>query len=290
MEQSTGSASWVKDVTDRDFQREVIERSRTVPVVVDLWAPWCGPCKQLGPLLERLAAEGAGKWILAKVNVDESPQVARALGVQSIPLVLAFKDGDIASEFVGAQPETVVRQFIERLVPDEARRLIGEALQLAQRGDAAGAETQLRDVLKLFPENAQAAVALAKVLVAAGREDDAMAVLDASTATGPAAAEIEQARAALRLRGGVTGDEAALRARLEADPKDHQARIDLGRLLSASGRFEEALALLLESVRLDRNFNEAAARKAMLDVFALLGRENPLVEKYQRDLSRLLFS
>lgn len=290
MEQSTVSASWVKDVTDRDFQREVIERSRTVPVVVDLWAPWCGPCKQLGPLLERLAAEGSGKWILAKVNVDESPQVARALGVQSIPLVLAFKDGDIVSEFVGAQPETVVRQFVERLVPDEARRLVGEALQLAQRGDTAGAETKLREVLQLFPENATAAVSLAKVLAAGGRDDDAMKVLDDCTATGPAAAEIEQARAALRLRGGVSGDEDALRARLEADPKDHQARIDLGRLLSASGRFEEALAILLESVRLDRNFDEAAARKAMLDVFALLGRENPLVDKYQRELSKLLFS
>ena len=288
MEQST--ASWVKDVTDRDFQSEVIEKSRTVPVVVDLWAPWCGPCKQLGPLLERLAAEGGGKWILAKVNVDESPQVARALGVQSIPLVLAFKDADIVSEFVGAQPENVIRQFIERLVPDEARRLVGEALQLAQRGDTAGAETKLREVTQLFPENATAAVSLAKVLAAGGRDDDAMKVLDECTATGPAAAEVEQARAALRLRGGVDGDEGALRARLEADPKDHQARIDLGRLLSASGRFEEALAVLLESVRLDRNFDDAAARKAMLDVFALLGRENPLVDKYQRALSRLLFS
>lgn len=289
MDQSTASA-WVKDVTDRDFQREVIEKSRTVPVVVDLWAPWCGPCKQLGPLLERLAAEGGGKWILAKVNVDESPQVARALGVQSIPLVLAFKDADIISEFVGAQPENVVRQFIERLVPDEARRLVGEALQLAQRGDGVAAEAKLREVLALFPDNAPAAVTLAKVLAASGRDDDAMKVLDDSTATGPAAAEIEQAKAALRLRGGVNGDEAALRARIAADAKDQQARIDLGRLLSASGRFEEALALLLESVRLDRGFDEGAARKAMLDVFALLGRENPLVDKYQRELSRLLFS
>ena len=290
MEQSTGPASWVKDVTDRDFQREVIEKSRTVPVVVDLWAPWCGPCKQLGPLLERLAAEGGGKWILAKVNVDESPQVARALGVQSIPLVLAFKDADIVSEFVGAQPETVVRQFVERLVPDEARRLVGEALQLAQRGDTAGAETKLREVTALFPDNAPAAVTLAKLLASAGRDDDALKALDDCTATGPAAAEVEQAKAALRLRGSATGDEGALRARLEADPKDHQARVELGRLLSASGRFEEALAILLEAVRLDRNFDDGAARKAMLDVFALLGRENPLVDKYQRELSRLLFS
>ena len=289
MEQSTAS-SWVKDVTDRDFQREVIEKSRTVPVVVDLWAPWCGPCKQLGPLLERLAAEGGGKWILAKVNVDESPQVARALGVQSIPLVLAFKDADIISEFVGAQPENVVRQFVERLVPDEARRLIGEALQLAQRGDTAGAETKLREVTTVFPDNASGAVTLAKLLASTDRDDEAMKVLDDCTAVGPAAAEIEQTRAALRLRGSVDGDEGALRARIEADPKDLQARVDLGRLLTAMGRFEDALALLLETVRLDRNFNEAAARKAMLDVFALLGRENELVDKYQRELSRLLFS
>jgi putative thioredoxin len=286
MEQST----WVKDVTDRDFQREVIERSRTVPVVVDLWAPWCGPCKQLGPVLERLAAEGGGKWILAKVNVDESPQVARALGVQSIPLVIAFKDGDIASEFVGAQPEQVVRQFIERLVPDEARRLTGEAIQLATHGDAAGAEARFREALQRFPEHAPASVGLANLLAGAGRQDDAMAVLDASTATGPMANEIEQARAALRLRAGVDGDEAGLRARIDADPKDLQARIDLGRLLSASGRYEDALAMLLEAVRRDRNFADAAARKAMLDVFALLGREDPLVDRYQRELSRLLFS
>jgi putative thioredoxin len=288
MEQSTGT--WVRDVTDRDFQREVIEGSRTRPVVVDLWAPWCGPCKQLGPLLERLAAEGNGKWLLAKVNVDESPQVARALGVQSIPLVLAFKDAEIVSEFVGAQPETVVRQFIERLVPDEARGLITEAVQLAQRGDTAGAEARFRDVLKRFPDSAPAAVGLANLLASTGRDDDAMAVLDASTAIGPAAAEIEAARAALRLRAAAKGDEGALRARIEADPKDHQARIELGRLLSASGRFEEALAMLLESVRLDRNFDDAAARKAMLDVFALLGRENPIVDRFQRELSKLLFS
>jgi len=283
-------STWVKDVTDRDFQREVIEKSRTVPVVVDLWAPWCGPCRTLGPLLERLAGEYGGKFILAKVNVDESPQVAQALGVQSIPLVIAFKDGDVATEFVGAQPEPVVRQFLERLVPDEARRLTVEAAQLAARGDTAGAEVRYRAALESFPEHAPAAVALAGLLADAERIDDAMAVLDASTATGPAAGEIEQARAALRMRAAAGGDEAALRERLAADPKDLQARIDLGRLLSASGKHEEALALLLDAVRLDRNFADAAARRTMLDIIALLGREDPLAERYQRELSRLLFS
>ena len=286
MEQST----WVKDVTDRDFQSEVIEKSRTVPVVVDLWAPWCGPCRTLGPLLERLAAEYGGKFILAKVNVDESPQVAQALGVQSIPLVIAFKGGDIATEFVGAQPENVVRQFIEHLVPDEARRLTIEAQQLDAGGDKAGAEARYRAALASFPEHAPASIGLATLLADAERADDAMAVLDASTATGPAAREIEQARAALRMRAGVDGDETALRARLEADPKDLQARIDLGRLLSASGRHEEALGMLLEAVRIDRNFADAAVRKALLDIIALLGREDPLAERYQRELSRLLFS
>ena len=288
MEQST--STWVKDVTDRDFQREVIEKSRTVPVVVDLWAPWCGPCKALGPLLERLAAEYGGKFILAKVNVDESPQVAQALGVQSIPLVIAFKNGDIATEFVGAQPENVVRQFIEHLVPDEAKRLTVEAAQLAARGDSAGAETRFRAALERVPEYAAASVGLAKLLADAGRDGDAMAVLDASPATGPAAAEIEQARAALRMRTVANGDESALRERLAADPKDLQVRIDLGRLLSASGRHEEGLELLLQAVRQDRTFDDGAARKAMLDIFALLGRADPLAERYQRELSRLLFS
>jgi putative thioredoxin len=283
-------STWVKDVTDRDFQTEVIERSRTVPVVVDLWAPWCGPCRTLGPLLERLAAEYGGKFILAKVNVDESPQVAQALGVQSIPLVIAFKNGDIATEFVGAQPENVVRQFLEHLVPDEAKRLTVEAAQLAARGDTAGAEARYRDALARVPEHAAASVGLANLLADGGRSDDAMAVLDASPATGPAAAEIEQARAALRLRTLAGGDESGLRERLAADPKDLQTRIDLGRLLSASGRHEEALDLLLQAVRQDRNFDDGAARKAMLDIFALLGREDPLVERYQRELSRLLFS
>jgi putative thioredoxin len=282
--------SWVKDVTDRDFEREVIEKSRTVPVVVDLWAPWCGPCKALGPLLERLADEYGGKFILAKVNVDESPQVARALGVQSIPLVIAFRDGDIATEFVGAQPESVVRQFLEHLVPDEVKRLTAEAMQLASRGDTAGAEARYRAALERVPEHAAASVGLANLLVAAGRNDDAMAVLDASPATGPAAAQIEQARAALRLRTAASGDEAALRARLEADPKDLKTRIELGRLLSASGRHEEALETLLQAVRQDRAFDDGAARKAMLDIFDLLGPEHPLTNRYRSELAKVLFS
>jgi putative thioredoxin len=286
MEQST----WVKDVTDHDFQREVLEKSRTVPVVLDLWAPWCGPCRTLGPLLERLAAEYDGKFVLAKLNVDENPHVARALGVQSIPLVIAFKDGDVASEFVGAQPEPVVRQFLERLVPDEAKRLVAEAVALATRGDVLDAEERYRDALARYPEHPGAAVGLAKLLAKLGRDADALAVLDASTATGPGAREVDQARAELRMKSGVEGDEATLRARLEADPKDLQARIDLGRLLCASGRNEEGLDLLLDAVRRDRTFADAAARKAMLDVFALLGREDPLVDRYQRELSRLLFS
>ncbi|MEW6268996.1 MAG: thioredoxin [Thermodesulfobacteriota bacterium] len=283
-------STWVRDVTDRDFQREVLEKSRTVPVVLDLWAPWCGPCRTLGPLLERLAAEYGGKFVLAKLNVDENPQVARALGVQSIPLVIAFKDGDVASEFVGAQPETVVRQFLERLVPDEAKRLTGEAAQLAARGGVLDAEKRYRDVLERYPEHAPAAIELAKLLAKLGRNDDALAVLDASTATGEGARAVDQTRAELRMKAGVQGDEASLRMRVQTDPADMQARIDLGRLLAASGRFEEALETLLEAVRRDRGFADGAARKAMIDIFALRGREDPVVDRYQRELSRLLFS
>jgi len=247
-------SSSVVDVGDRDFEREVLERSRAVPVVVDFWAPWCGPCRTLGPVLEQLAREHAGAFVLAKVNVDEAPAVSQAFRIQSIPAVKGFRDGTLVAEFVGAQPEAAVRRFLDAVLPTAADRL-------ARDGEAC----------------------------AAGRDAEALPLLERISPTGPAAREAERLAAEIRMRAGATGDEAPLRARVTAAGTDLDARLQLGRLLAARQKYEDALAALLEVVRRDPRFADDAARKAMLDVFEVLGPEHPLTTQYRSELARALF-
>ncbi len=277
----------VIDVTDATFETEVLEASKSTPIVVDFWAPWCGPCKTLGPLLEKLATEPGGGFRLAKIDIDQNPAIAQALRIQSIPFVVAFRDGQPVSEFVGAQPENVVRQFLGRVLPDEADRA-------AQAGDSASAasdaEAHYRRALELRPRHPRASLGLARILASVDRADDARAALEGVVADGEIGAAIERLEAELRMRGESNGDEAALRASLERDPADLAAGLALGRLLSATGRHEEALAVLLDGVKRDRAYEDAAARKAMLDLFTLLGRDHPLVDEYQRKLSQVMFS
>jgi putative thioredoxin len=278
------------DVGDSDFEREVLVRSQETPVVVDFWAPWCGPCRTLGPLLERLAAEHAGAFVLAKVDVDQAPAVAQAFHIQSIPAVKGFRDGVVVSEFVGAQPEAVVRDFLRRVLPSEADRLTRDATALLAGGDAAAAEQKLRAALAVEPRHGRALVALARLLDDRGEIAEAIALLDRIVPGTPVAREAEQLAATLRTRLDGTGDEAALRARLDAEPGDLAARLELGRTLAALGRYEEALASLLEIVRRDRGFADDAARKAMVDIFAALGPEHPVTERYRSELAKTLFS
>ncbi|MBU6281654.1 thioredoxin [bacterium] len=284
--------SWVIDVTDQTFEREVVERSRKVPVVVDFWAPWCGPCKTLGPLLEKLAAESRGAFVLAKVNVDENPMVARAAGVQSIPLVVALRDGQIVSEFVGAQPAATVQKFIQSVIGvDETAQWLDDAEKLAAT-DPASAERAYRAVLVKKPGHPKASLGLARLLAAAGRTDQAKAVLQTAQAD-PDSPEAEMIATALRALAAAAAvspaEEQALRDKIAADPGDLASRIALGKLLAAGQRWDDALAELLEAVKRNRDFDEGAARKAMLDVFALLGRDNPVTSRYQRELSTVLF-
>ena len=279
------------DVSDATFEKEVLERSKTTPVVVDFWAPWCGPCKTLGPLLEKLAEERNGAFVLAKINVDENPGVARAAGVQSIPLVLGVRDGQVLSEFVGAQPLSAVQQFLDRLLPDEADRLAAEGEEFVASGDLVGAELRFRDALGKRAAHPSASLGLARLVAAAGRADEAVTLLEAARAIaeGTVAQEIDAELARLHVSDAGDADETALRERLAADPSDLQARLDLGRLLAARRRYEEALEELLAVVKRNPKFDDEGARKAMVDVFTVLGRENPLVGRYQRELSSALF-
>ncbi len=283
----------ILDVTDATFAAEVIEASRERAVVVDFWAPWCGPCRSLAPILERVVAERPAEVRLARVNVDENPRVAAEFGVRSIPLVIGFREGQPAAEFVGAQSETVVRQFIARLLPDEIDRAVAGAADARAAGDLAGAEAALRRALETKPGHGAASLALGEILAAGDRAVEALEILERATAEGPHALAIEQLVARLRLAtaGGPAGeDEAGLRHRIEHDPGDLAARLALGRLLAAGGRYEEAFDAFLELIRRDRRFEDEAGRRAMLDLFAVLGRENQLVDRYQRELARTLYS
>ncbi len=195
-----GGARWVVDVGDEDFEREVLERSRELPVVVDFWAPWCGPCRTLGPLLERLAEEHQGAFLLAKVDTDQAPYVAQGFGIRSIPTVMGFRDGEVVASFAGAQPEPALRDFLGQLLPSPADRSAREAEALRAAGDAAGAEALLRGALESEPRSGPALLALARLLMEREELEEAEALLERVVPVGKVAAERDQLAASLHIR------------------------------------------------------------------------------------------
>jgi putative thioredoxin len=283
------TSAWVIAVGDADFERVVLEGSRERPVVVDFWAPWCAPCRTLGPVLERLAVEHEGAFLLAKVDVDQAPAVAEALKVQSIPAVKAFREGRIVAEFVGAQPEPAVRTFLATVLPSEADKLAAEGEGYAA-GDATAAEAAFRGALEHDPRHARALMGLARLLAARGETTEALALLQRVVAEGSVARDAERLAAELRTRAGVDGgDPTALRAAVAAEPTNLDARLELGRLLAARGAYADALAELLEVVRREPRHADGAARQAMVDIFAVLGARDPLTERYRSHLAQALF-
>src|SRR5436309_4962667 len=199
----------VLDVGDHDFEREVLERSKSVPVVVDFWAPWCAPCRALGPVLERLAREYAGAFVLARVNVDEAPAVSQAFGIQSIPAVKAFRDGALVAEFVGAQPEAAVRQFLASVLPSEADHLAREGESRAAKSDLDGAGAAFGEALAREPRHARALLGLARVHAARKNDTEALTLLERVPQLTSIAGDAERLAAELRRRADAPGHEAA---------------------------------------------------------------------------------
>ena len=275
----------IRDVGDEAFDREVIARSATRPVVVDFWAPWCRPCRTLGPTLERLADEHDGAFDLVKVNVDTAPETASRLGIQSIPAVVGFRDGVVVADFLGAQPESVVRHFLAALLPTDADRLVDDALELP----SIEAEAVLRQALTLDARHAGALLALARLFSEQARDAEALDLLGRIGRGEPSFAEAQRLAAVLRTRLAGRGDEPALRARLATTPEDLGARLSLGVTVAARGRYEAALAELLVVVRTDRHFRDEGGRRAMLDIFEMLGPQDMLTQRYQSALANVLF-
>ena len=274
---------------DQNFETAVIERSKQTPVVVDFWAPWCAPCRTLGPVLERLAQEYGGQFVLAKVNVDQNPGLSAALNISSIPMVLGFRDGQAVAEFVGAVPEAAVRKFLAQVLPSEADGLATEGGALRAAGKVGKAEARFKCALDLDARCEQALVGLASILADRDQHDEALALLD-RVGPGPLRQDAAKLAAEIRVRQGGGGDEPSLRARVAADAADLEGRFLLAQVLAAASKHEEALEQYLEIVRRDRQFRDDAARKAMLDIFDLLGPEHELTTRYRSELAKVLFS
>lgn len=292
----TPPSDLVKDTTTADFRQDVLNESMQQPVLVDFWAPWCGPCKQLTPIIEKAVRDAGGKVKLVKMNIDEHPQIAGQLGVQSIPAVFAFQRGQPVDGFMGALPESQVKAFIERLVgplgPSAVEELLEEADRLAAEGDAGGAAELYAAVLSQDPENVAAIAALAKLHADLGDQEGAkrfLAMAPQAKANDPL---IAGARAAIELaeQAGSLGDVAELQHRVQVNPLDHQSRFDLALALNARGHREEAVDQLLEIVRRDRNWNDDGARKQLVQFFEAWGPMDEMTLAGRRRLSSILFA
>jgi len=277
------------EVGEAEFEAEVLDRSTQVPVLVDFWAPWCGPCRVLGPVLEKLAEEYAGDFILAKVNVDENPTLASALGIQGIPAVKLFRDGDLESEFTGALPEPAVREFLARFLPSAADKQAQKAMLLEQEGKNAAAKTIYQEILDADPNHAKALLGMGRLLASEGSQEAALVQLEKISLVTDERKEADRLIARIKLQEGRAQDITALSARVKSEPNNVEARFELAQALAGMEKYDEALAEFLAIVKTDRNFQEDGARKAMIQIFEVLGSDHPLTDRFRSELAKALF-
>jgi putative thioredoxin len=281
---------WTIEAGDDDFETAVLQRSQEVPVLVDFWAPWCGPCRVLGPVLEKLAEEHAGKFLLAKINVDDNPSVAAAFGIQGIPAVKLFRDGAVASEFTGALPEPMVREFLSQFLPSATDQQALEAAELEKEGKVAEAKDLYQTILRSEPSHAKALLGSGRLLMNEGDNQAALNQLDRIALVAEERKEADRLIARLNLQGGTAQDESELRAKLKSEPNNLEGRFALAQALAGKEKYEEALAEFLTIIKADRSFRDDGARKAMIQIFEVLGSDHPLTEKYRSELAKVLFS
>ncbi|MCJ8519916.1 putative thioredoxin [Pseudorhizobium tarimense] len=293
------AGGYIKDTSTAAFAADVIDESRRQPVLVDFWAPWCGPCKQLTPVLEKVVNEAQGRVKLVKLNIDDHPAIPGQMGIQSIPAVVAFVDGRPVDGFMGAVPETQLRQFIDKVAgpagSDQAAEIeaaLGEADGLLANGDVQTAAQLYGAVLQADPENAKAAAGMMRCLIELGdiaRASQMLQSLPPELAGDPAvqavAKKLEQFEEARKL-----GDPAALEHQLSLDPDDHAARMKLAKIRNAEGKREEAAEHLLMIMRKDREFEEDGARRQLLEFFEAWGAKDPATIAARRRMSSILFS
>jgi putative thioredoxin len=283
-------SDWILETTDAAFDADVVERSKQQPVVVDFWAEWCQPCRLLTPILEKLADEYHGKFVLVKAHTEQTRAAAARLGVQSIPAVYGFREGELLDAFVGVLPEGQLRVWLDRLVPTEAELRVAEARKL-EASDATAAEAAFREAVALDANLATAKIGLAGLLLRAGRNDESRELIEQLQRRGHLEPEAEKIKAELDVQalGQQAGDVDACRAAVAENREDLALRFRLAEALAAGGQYEEALQIALQLIREDKQQFGESAKQLMVDIFQLLPDDSELTSTYRRQLATALY-